>query len=121
MEGLNVIEKSYTSLQKFKETILSEAFSTVATININMKNYDMKTQAGLKAAIGTVLEVYKDELSDEKPISKILTGDIINIKIINNDFRDDLVDSLRCYIEKRAPELWITITNNNAMGGLFSV
>lgn len=123
MEGLSVIEKSYTNLQKFKTAITSSSFSSATQLSVNLKNYDMQTQSGIKTAISTVLEVYKDDLDLSKPIAKILTGEIITIKIPNNvdGFRDDLVDSLSQYILKRAPELWNIITNNNSMGGIFSV
>ena len=123
MEGLKVIEKSWTFLEKFKKTITSDSFSKVGNLAINITNYDMQTQSGIKTAIGTVLEVYKDDLDLDKPIQKVLTGDMINIKIPDNvdGFREDLVDSLKNYIEKRAPELWNIISNNNSMGGIYSV
>lgn len=123
MEGLEIIENSYNSLQHFKSTITADSFSKINSLCINLKNYDMKTQSGLKTSIGNILEIYKDELNLDKPISKILTGDIINIQIPNNidGFRDDLVDCLKCYIEKRAPELWISITSSNSVGGIYSV
>lgn len=123
MEGLEVIEKSYTSLQKFKQAISNSSFSNATQLTINLKNYDMKTQSGLKHAIEIILEVYKDDLKLDKPIAKILTGEIITIKIPKDvdGFEDDLVDSLRQYINKRAPELWNIISNNNSMGGIFSV
>ena len=123
MEGLNIIEKSYNSLQKFKTTITSDSFSSVSSMSINLNNYDMKTQSEIKTSIRNILEVYKDELDLDKSISKILSGTIITIKIPDNidGFRDDLVDSLKCCIEKRAPELWTSITNSNSMGGIYSV
>ena len=121
MEGLKIIEKSYTNLRKFKSVITDDSFSSVSNLSINLKNYDMETQNGIKKAIETVLDVYKDDLDKSKPISKLLTGDFINIKIINADFREDLVDSLLTYINKRAPELWNSISNSNSFGGIYSV
>lgn len=116
MEGLQVIEKSYMNLQKFRESILSSSFNTATQLIINLKNYDMQTQAGIKNALATVLEVYKDEL--DIIISKVLTGDTITIKFPKNvdGFKDDLVDSIKCYIDKRAPQLWNSISNPGGQG-----
>lgn len=120
MEGLTIIEKSYNSLQNFKQAISSTEFTQ---LSINLKNYDMKTQSGIKDSIATILDVYKDELDLDKPIQKILTGDIITIKIPKDidGFRDDLIDSITQYINKRSGELWTIITNSNSSGGIYSV
>lgn len=122
MEGLKVIEKSYTNLINFKEAITGNSFSTATQLVINLKNYDIQTQSGIRDALKAVLEAYKDDLTDVN-INKVLVGDSITIKIPNDidGFRDDLVDSLRCYIEKRAPSLWTIITNSSLSGGMFGV
>lgn len=120
MEGLSIIEKSYKSLQNFKQAISNGEFTQ---LTINLKNYDMKTQSGIKNSIATILEVYKDELDLDKPIQKILTGEVITIKIPKDidGFKDDLIDSLTQYINKRSGELWTIISNSNSVGGIYSV
>ena len=123
MEGLEVIEKSYKNLKNFKEIIMSSSFSSATQLVITITNYDMETQSGIKKAIGDILEVYKDELDLDKPIIKILTGNTITIKIPDkvDGFIDDLIDSLRNYIDPRCASLWNIITNSNSTGGLYSV
>ena len=117
MEGLKIMEKSYNSLVRFRDSILSSSFSTATQLVINFKNYDMKTAAGLKTAIGEVLEAYKDEL-EIKSVQKALTGDLVTLKLDNSidGFKDDLVDSIKTYINTRAPEIWNTITNSSGEG-----
>lgn len=120
MEGLKILETSYNNLRKFQKSIIDDSFSNASQLSIILDNYDMETQNGIKDAIATILNVYKDELDIN--ITKILSGDIITIKIPNIDgFRDDLVDSLRCYIEKRAPSLFASISNTAASGGIYGV
>ena len=121
MEGLKIIEKSYTFLQKFRESIMSSSFSGATQLNIILKNYDMQTQSGIRNAINPVLEVYKDDLDIN--VGKLLTGDTITIKIPNDvdGFRDDLVDALKTYIDKRAPELWNIISHSTMSGGCYGV
>ena len=123
MEGLAIIEKSYSNLIKFRDIITSEAFSKANTLVITMTNYDMQTRTGLKTAIDNVLTVYKDELKLDKPIAKILTGDIITLKLPKDidGFVDDLIDSLKTYINSRQASLFNIITNCNSSGGLFNV
>ena len=121
MEGLKIIEKSYTYLQKFRESITSSSFSSATQLNIVLTNYDMKTQSGIKQAITPVLEVYKDDLDIN--IGKVLCGDTVKIKIPNDvdGFRDDLVDALKNYIDRRAPELWNIISHSTMSGGCYGV
>lgn len=114
MEGLKIIEKSYNSLGVFKNSVLSSSFSTATQLVINFKNYDTQTVAGLREAIGSVLEAYKDELNIVSA-QKVLAGDRVTIKIDSkiDGFKDDLVDSIKTYIDQRAPQLWNTITNSS--------
>ena len=79
MEGLKIIEKSYNSLLKFKSSITDSSFSTASNLVIMMKNYDMKTQAGIKEAILAVLDVYKDDLGVQNTL-KVVSGDKIELK-----------------------------------------
>ena len=41
MEGLEIIENSYNSLQHFKSTITADSFSKINSLCINLKNYDI--------------------------------------------------------------------------------
>ena len=121
MEGLKIIEKSYTFLTKFREAIMSSSFSSATQLSIVLTNYDMQTQSGIKNAICPVLEVYKDDLDIN--VGKTLTGVNIKIKIPNDvdGFRDDLVDALKTYIDKRAPELWNIISHSTMSGGCYGI
>ena len=122
MEGLKIIEKSYNSLLKFKSSITDSSFSTASNLVIMMKNYDMKTQAGIKEAILAVLDVYKDDLGIQNTL-KVVSGDKIELKFDKkvDGYKDDLVDSLKTYIDKRSPQLWNTITNSTTGGGLYGL
>lgn len=121
MEGLKIIEKSYSNLQNFRQSILSSSFSSATQLNIALSNYDIQTQSGIKNAISPVLEVYKKEL--DIIVAKVLTGDNIKIKIPKevDGFKDDLVDSLKTYIDKRAPELWNIISHSSMSGGIYGI
>ena len=117
MEGLKVIEKSYSSLRKFKDIITSSSFNTATQLNINLNNYDMQTRAGIRDAMTPVLEVYKDDL--DIVVSKVLCGDNLSIKLNRkvDGFVDDLIDALKYYINKRCGQLFTIITNSSNSGG----
>ena len=121
MEGLKIIEKSYNSLQKFKKAI--EDIKVGSQLVIKLTNYDIETRTGIKEAISTILNVYKDDIDKkELDVNKVLIGDIITIKILSIDgFRDDLVDSLTSYITKRSSSLFNSLTTGCSSGGIYSV
>ena len=122
MEGLNIIEKSHTSLCKFKESILSSSFRSATQLVINLTNYDMKTRAGIRKAVTDILEVYKDDLGIDS-VSKLVCKDTITIKLDYkvDGFVDDLIDSLKDYITIRASQLFTILTNSaNSGGGLLN-
>lgn len=121
MEGLKIIEKSYNSLQNFKNAISN--ISIGSQLVINLTNYDMETRTGIKNSINTILDVYKDEIDPkELDISKVLIGDTITLKILSIDgFKDDLVDSLTNYITNRSSSLFTSITTSSSSGGIYSV
>ena len=124
MEGQSIIESSYKNLQKFKDVVTSDNFQKVSILNINLKNYDMETQSGLKSAVRVIYEIYQDELNMSKlDIQKMLTGEVLTIKIPSDieGFKDDLSDSLKTYIEKQSPKLFSIITSSNSSGGIYSV
>ena len=123
MEGLKIIEKSYNNLKRFKDIITGKTFETAVQLVINLPNYDMQTQEGIRTAISNVLEVYKDDLDLDLPISKILAGNVITIKIPKDveGFRDALEDSLLTYINPRLGNLFSIISNGSNSGGIYSV
>lgn len=123
LEGITVIEKSYDNLKKFLDAITGKIFADTTNLIINMKNYDKETAEGIKDVIGTEMDKYKDELDLKEPIIKILSGDMINVKIPKDQeaFREDLQHSLELYIKNRLSSLWNAISHNASTGGIYSV
>lgn len=122
MEGLNVIEKSYNTLLRFKNALHDSNMVTASSLVINMTQFDAETQSLIKETIRDIITVYKDELEISN-ISQALSTNNIRIEFPENvdGFKDDLIDALDTIITKRSSELYAIISNSSNGGGLYNV